>query len=123
MNAVPRATRRRIERLAPAVQRLYDADVRYFERHPDHVFRLRLAGAAEVQTQELMQPDRDMRSPGLRVHVFVRRAAGVRLRLYVMGRDGIDTDRPQAELRALWERCSPPGSEIAGLTVFYGDSK
>ena len=49
-----RDQRRQIEKLAPHVQRFFEADIAFFEQHPDRRYHVRRAGDAEIAQAELL---------------------------------------------------------------------
>ena len=94
---LPRAQRRRLQKLADAVGKVTAADAAFFERHPARRHRLRLAAAAEIEEAELLSGRAARQRPGFRFFMIVRCIRpGVRLRA------DVETDLSEYEAEELW---------------------
>ena len=98
-----RPQRRRFEKLADRVDRMTKADRVFFERRPDRQHRVRLAHSAEIEQHEIL--DGPIAAPtGCQVFVAVKNIApGHRLRLFVLGIEGSETDLSEEEACAIYE--------------------
>ena len=94
MNTRPsRAALRRIAKLQDAVDRVTDGDRRFFERHRDRTYRVRLASVAEIETAGLVLDADTAPVPGGRHVVLIRKLAGdVRLRIMAQSWRADDLD-------------------------------
>jgi hypothetical protein len=103
--------KRQMKRLAEKVDRITQADRRFFERRPGRQHRVRLAGQAEIAQQELFEGKPVDQLPGCRIFAIVRNIApGVRLRLFTLGVEGADTDLSETMARSIFEACATPCS-------------
>ena len=102
-----RAPRRQMQKLADRVDRVAQADRRFFERFPHRQHRMRIAGVAEIEQQAILNGAPCSR-PGRCIYVVVKNVVpGVRLRLLVRGADGMDTDIDEAAARKIFESAAP----------------
>ncbi len=62
-----RAQRRQLQKLADKVDRITQADRRFFERFPYRKFRVRIAGQAEIEQQKLLDGKPVNTPPGYRM--------------------------------------------------------
>ena len=100
---LPRAQRRRLQKLADAVGKVTAADAAFFERHPARRHRLRLAAAAEIEEAELLSGRAARQRPGFRFFMIVRCIRpGVRLRAQALMRADVETDLSEYEAEELW---------------------
>lgn len=108
---------RRLAELGEAVERICDGDRAFFERHPERNNRLRVAGAAEIETLALVHGADTVRlPPGDRYYVVVRQVSpGNRIRIYRQNVEGIDCDVPESYAAALFDHIVPPGSQGANI--------
>ena len=107
-----RSTRRQIQKLAAKVDRISDADRKFFARFPHRKFRIRIAGQAERETQELAHGSLQNCPPGCRLFVIVQNIApGTRMKIYTVGLDGMDTDLPENVVQRLWDETTASVSE------------
>src|ERR1700759_3266831 len=81
-----RAQRRQFKKLAAQIDKVTQADARFFERLPNRQHRVRLAARAEIEQNTLTTGD-DLHIPReCSYFMAVKRvAAGVRVRLLVLG--------------------------------------
>jgi hypothetical protein len=104
-----RAQRRQMQRLANKVDRVTQADRRFFERRPDRQHRVRLAGLAEIEQQALLEGKPLKIRPGFRLYAIVRNVApGARLRLFLPAPEGRETDLSEAVARVIFETVGTP---------------
>ena len=83
---------RQMQKLAPHVDRVTEADRVFFEQHPDRKHRVRFASEAEIAQLEILNGQVTTLPPGIRHFVIVRNVApGARLRLFVTNREGAET--------------------------------
>ena len=107
-----RAQRRQMKKNAARIDRISEADRKFFERFPHRQYRLRLAGQAERETQELVHSSLRICRPGDRLFVLIQNIApGTRLKVYWVGLDGMDTDLPESVVQRLWEETTASVSE------------
>jgi len=107
-----RNQRRQIEKLAPHVERLTEADRVFFDQHPDRQHRVRHTGEAEladIETMEgkLMKPPTDCRW-----FTIVRNVVpGARIRIFVANYNDTETglDVPEEFARTVFDTFAHPG--------------
>lgn len=94
MNApLSRLQRRRLVRLADKIDRLIEADRRFFKRRSDRTCRVRRAHVAEIEAESIVQGAPITARAGNALFTVTRQAApGVRLRALVQGPAGADPD-------------------------------
>ena len=101
--------KRQMKKLAEKVDRITQADRRFFERRPDRQHRVRLAGQAEIAQHELFEGKPVDQPLGCHIFAIVRNIApGVRLRLFTLGLDDADTDLSETMARSIFEDCATP---------------
>jgi len=109
-----RTDRRRIKTFSAAVGRVTDGDARFFERFPKRQHRVRLASAAEVETDAILkgEPEISTASGSRWVTIVKQLAPGVRLRVVErsIGRDGNDFDLSEEMARWAYDQMVVPGS-------------
>ncbi|MEH2473645.1 hypothetical protein V1281_005169 [Nitrobacteraceae bacterium AZCC 2161] len=100
-----RAQRRQMKKLAARVNKITDADRKFFDRFPHRQYRVRLAGPAEVEYSALLAGESPQRlPPDLNHYAIVKNVApGARLRVIVIGNEGWDTDLSEQEARERFE--------------------
>jgi|ERR1700687_1154527 len=104
-----RTQRRQMQKLADSVDRVTQADRRYFERFPHRQHRVRIASQAEIGQQEILEDKPLFMPPGCRVFTVVRYIApGVRLRLFTYVLEGSETDLSEATALAIFETAATP---------------
>jgi hypothetical protein len=99
-----RASRRKIKKLTPAVDRALDSDRRFFDQHPSRSYRLRPAFPPEVEVLAVLNEPKQIDLPPNWIwFVAVRQILpGVRVRAFgAMAPRGGD-DPPEAECRAFY---------------------
>jgi hypothetical protein len=107
-----KAERRRMAQLGEMVDRVTQADRRFFERFPDRTHRLRLASPAEIEQYDIIEGKAWM-PPGFRMYVAVKKiASDARMRSFVRGLADWETDVPEATARAVWEAVSNPHRDM-----------
>jgi hypothetical protein len=98
-----------VKKLAEKVDRIMQADRRFFERFPHRQHRVRLTSQAELAQNELLEGRPATPPPGCRVFTIVRNIApGVRLRIYAFGLEGAETDLSELTARAIFEAAATP---------------
>ncbi|MGH9614296.1 MAG: hypothetical protein ACRD4P_14580 [Bryobacteraceae bacterium] len=104
-----RSRRREMQKLANLVDRVTQTDRRFFERFPHRKHRVRLASQAEIAQHELLD-DKPIFLPEVcRIFTVVRNIApGARLRMYVRGLEGSETDLDEATALAIFEASATP---------------
>jgi hypothetical protein len=109
-----RAQRRQIQKLAERVDRVTQADARFFERFPHRKHRIRISGQAEIRQNEIMDGKPWATLAGFKFFTLVRNVApGVRLRLYIPPPEGCETDVDEVTARTIFEaRATPQVWEI-----------
>jgi hypothetical protein len=104
-----RAQRRQMQKLADLVDRVTQADRLFFERFPHRMHRVRIASRAEIEQQELIQGAVLWVAPACRIFVAVRNVApGCRLRLYIQGIEGAETDLTEEVAAAIFKDSASP---------------
>jgi hypothetical protein len=107
-----RAKRHQMKKLATGVNKITDADRKFFERFPHRQYRVRLAARAEIKQDTLLNGA----SPHLPREFFYfmavkKIAPGVRVRLRIIGLEGSDTDLSEESARAIYEMACTPEAE------------
>ena len=98
---------RQMKKLAERVDRVSQADRRFFERFPHRKHRVRLASQAEIGQNEILQGGTVWLPPGYRWFTVVRNVApGARLRLFVRYLEDAETDLDEATAREIFELAS-----------------
>ncbi len=112
-----RADRRRLERHQPSVDRVTEADAKFFERFPNRHHRVRLAAVAEVAQNAVMASDEDMTPiSGARWIVMVKQVQpGVRMRAFAQATGGDDFDLGEDEARDLYAAKVRLGSRLHAI--------
>jgi hypothetical protein len=104
-----RAKRRQLKKLADKVDRITQADRRFFERFPHRQHRIRLASQAEIEQQALLDGKPPFVPPGYHLFAIIRNVSpGYRLRLFAPGPPSVDTDAPEDIVRGVWEAAATP---------------
>lgn len=112
--ALSRADRRRLDKHQPSVDRVTEADAKFFERFPDRRHRVRLAAPAEVAQNAIMAPEEDL-TPllGTRWVVLVKQLQpGVRLRAFAQATGADDFDLDEDDARDLYDAKVRLGSRL-----------
>jgi hypothetical protein len=95
--------RERLERFGAEVDRVTQADRRFFERFPWRSHRVRLASRAECEQLEVLCGHRVL-SPDSRWYIAIRNVApGLRIRIYIVGLADNETDLSEMEAALIYE--------------------
>ena len=104
-----KSERRQLRKLTDNVDRITQADRKFFERRPDRQHRIRLASQAEIDQQTLLDGNPPWMPQGFRLFTVVRNVApGYRLRLFVRNLEGSETDLSEAACREVFEWAATP---------------
>ncbi|MEK9282737.1 hypothetical protein MTR72_24395 [Bradyrhizobium sp. ISRA442] len=100
-----RAQRRQMKKLAARVEKITDADRKFFERFPHRQHRVRLAGSAEIEQKALMHGHATERlPPGRSYYAIIKNIVpGSQLRMIVVGKEGWDTKLSEQAARERFE--------------------
>ena len=112
-----RADRRRLDKHQPSVDRVTEADAKFFARFPDRRHRVRLAAAAEVAQNAIMAPEEDL-TPllGSRWIVMVKQIQpGVRMRAFAQATGVDEFDAEEDEARDLYNAKVRLGSRLHAI--------
>ena len=96
-----RAQRRRFKKQADRVDQMTQADRLFFERRPERQHRVRLAHSAEIEQHEIL--DGPIAAPTGCLVAVKNIAPGHRLREFVLGIEGSETDLSEEEACAIYE--------------------
>ena len=120
-NKLTRVQRRQLKKLAAQIDKVTQADARFFERFPHRQHRIRLTARAEIEQNALMTGEDPHIPREFSYFMAVKRVApGVRVRLQIIGLEGSDTDISEESARAIYEAARTPEAEeveqhLAGL--------
>jgi hypothetical protein len=78
-----RNQRRQIDKLAPHVHRILNADIAFFEQHPDRRYRVRFANDAEIAHAEVLEDHLLQVPQGCCWLVIVKKVPGANVRKFV----------------------------------------
>lgn len=96
--------RRRMDQLGVEIDRVTQADRKFFERFPHRNHLVRLATRAEIEQLAIIHCHDQTLPGGFRHYVAVRNVApGLRVRISIIGCEGNDTDLPETEARLIFE--------------------
>jgi hypothetical protein len=96
--------RRHMQKLSNGVDRASQSDRRFFERFPHRSHRFRLASQAEIAQRAILTDAAGPLPKQFRHFVAVRNIApGVRLRNFVIGYDGAETDLDEVTACAVYD--------------------
>ena len=99
-----RNQRRQIDRLAPHVHRLLDADIAFFKQHPDRRYRIRRAGDAEIAQAEILEDQLLQAGHGWCWFVIVKKVLGANIRMFFGNKPAPhDLDVPDDIAEAMWK--------------------
>jgi hypothetical protein len=102
-----REQQRVMKKLAERVDRVSQADRRFFERFPHRQHRVRITSQAELGQNEILNGEPVWLPPGYRWFTVVKNVApGVRFRLFVRNERDAETDLPESLARELFEDAS-----------------
>jgi hypothetical protein len=113
-----RAQRREFKKLTSRIDKVTQADARFFERFPHRQHRVRVAARAEIEQNALPDIPHDFS-----YFMAVKNVApGARVRLLIIGLEGSDTDISEESARAIYEMARTPEAEqveqqLAGLRL------
>ena len=112
-----RADRRRLDKFQPSVDRVTEADARFFARFPERRHRVRLAAAAEIAQNAVLAPDEDLTPlPGSRWIVMVKQVQpGVRLRAFAQATGVDEFDVGEGEAKDLYDAKVRLGSRLYAI--------
>jgi hypothetical protein len=110
-----RNQRRQIDKLAPHVQRVLDADIAFFEQHPDRRYRVRRANDAEVAQVEILEDQLLQPPQGCCWFAFVKKVPDANLRMFVADHPTAETglDMPDDHAEEIWEEAPPMSYRLA----------
>ena len=99
-----RAQRRRMQKLADRIGLISQADRKYFERFRQRRHRVRVAGRAEIEHEEIARGRARSAPPGCQLYTAVRNVRpGFRLRIMFLGPADRDPERfSEAKARAIY---------------------
>ena len=99
-----RAQRRQIQKLADRVDRVTQADPRFFERFPHRQHRVQIASQAEIEQFAIIEGIDDAAPPaGFQHYVAIKNMSPARFRQPFTSRAHNDVDLCEAEVRWLYE--------------------
>ena len=112
-----RADRRRMDKHQPSVDRVTEADAKFFERWPNRQHRIRLAAAAEIAQNAILADGEDLTPvPGARWIVMVKQVKpGVRMRAFAQATGIDDLDLDESEARDLYNAKVRLGSRLRAI--------
>jgi hypothetical protein len=107
-----RAQRDQFKKLTARVDKVTQADARFFERFPHRQHRVRLAARAENE-QDAVLSGASLHLPREFFYFMAVKniAPGVRVRLRIIGLEGSDTDLSEESARAIYEMARTPEAE------------
>jgi hypothetical protein len=98
-----------VQKLTDRVDRVTQADRRFFERFPHREHRIRLASQAEIEQQTILDGEPPWVPPGYHLFTIIRNISpGCRMRLFAPGPPSVDTDAPEDIVRGVWEAAATP---------------
>jgi hypothetical protein len=117
-----RAQRRQFEKLASRIDKVTQADARFFERFPHRQHRIRVAARAEIEQDALLGALPDIPHDFSYFMAIKNVTPGARMRLLIIGLEGSDTDISEESARAIYETARTPKAEqveqqLAGLRL------
>ena len=92
-----RAQRRQMQKLADKVDRITQADRRFFERFPHRKHRIRLASQAEIEQQALLEGEPPWVPQGYLLFAIIRNVS-----------PGFRLHAPEDIVRGVWEAAATP---------------
>jgi hypothetical protein len=111
-----RNQRRQIDKLAPHVHRILDADIAFFKQHPDRRYRVRRAIDAEIAQAEILEDRLLEAGHGWCWFAIVKKVPGRNIRMFVGNRpaaNGLDVPDDIAE--TMWETAAPHVVQIVDV--------
>lgn len=115
MSGPTRQQRRRLKALTIQNELTIKADAKFFERHPDRTFRMRLASRSEVEMNNLGKGEVSPLPVGMRLFVLVKNiTTGVRMRAHLVASlEYMDEEIPDGILRHIYQTLTgQPGSKL-----------
>jgi hypothetical protein len=106
-----RNQRRKMEKLAPHVDRIAATDRAFFDQHPDRQHRVRPSSDAEIAEIEVTSGKLLQPPPGLRWFTIVRKVSRARLRVFVLNHEDAQTglNVPEGLADVIFDTVSPQG--------------
>ena len=120
-----RNQRRQIEKLAPHVKRFFEADIAFFEQHPDRRYHIRRAGDAEIAQAEVLDGQLLQAPPDWCWFAIVKKVPGAYVRMFVANdpRVEIGLDAPDDLAEEIWEEAPPDVRLISDLVTAVTDGQ
>jgi hypothetical protein len=118
-----RNQRRQIDKLAPHVRCVLNADIAFFRQHPDRRYRVRRAGDAEIAQAEILE-DQLLQPPhGWCWFAIVKMVPGANLRIFVANIPEAQTglDVPDDIAEEMWEGAPPEVIRIGDVVTVVTD--
>jgi len=120
-----RNQRRQINKLAPHVHRFLEADIAFFDQHPDRRYHVRRAGDAEIAQAEVLE-DQLLQPPhGWCWFAIVKKVPGAYLRMFVANDPSVETglDAPDFLAEEIWEEAPPDVHRIGDVATVVTDGQ
>ena len=120
-----RNQRRQINKLAPHVHRFLEADIAFFDQHPDRRYHVRRAGDAEIAQAEVLE-DQLLQPPhGWCWFAIVKKVPGAYLRMFVANDPSVETglDAPDFLAEEIWEEAPPDVLRIGDVATVVTDGQ
>jgi hypothetical protein len=120
-----RNQRRQIEKLAPYVKPFFEADIAFFEQHPDRRYHVRRAGDAEIAQAELLDYHLLQPPDGWCWFAIVKKVPGAYLRMFVADDPSVETglDAPDHLAEWIWEDAPPDVLRIGDIVTVVTDGQ
>jgi hypothetical protein len=92
------------EKVIERVERVTNADAKFFKRFPHRRYRFRLAGQVELEEQRILNANKGPVPDGFCLYAAIRQLEpGVRARTYSISNVGRDTDVSDDEARVIFD--------------------
>jgi hypothetical protein len=116
---------RQINKLAPHVHRFLEADLAFFDQHPDRQYHVRRAGDAEIAQAEVLDGQLLQTPQGWYWFAIVKKVPGAYLRMFVAGPPDAETglDAPDRLAEWLWEEAPPDVRLISDVVTAVTDGQ
>ncbi|HWX30555.1 MAG TPA: hypothetical protein VNZ53_24325 [Steroidobacteraceae bacterium] len=120
-----RNQRRQINKLAPHIHCFVEADIAFFEQHPDRRYHVRRAGDAEIAQAEVVGDKLLQAPPGWCWFAIVKKVPGAYLRMFVANdpRVEVGLDAPDDLAEAIWEEAPPDVLRIGDVVTHVVDGQ
>jgi hypothetical protein len=120
-----RNQRRQINKLAPHAQRFLEADIAFFDQHPDRRYHVRRAGDAEIAQAEMLDNQLLQAPPGWCWFAVVKKVPGAYLRMFVANDPRVETglDAPDDLGEAIWEEAPSDVLRIGDIVADVTDGQ